>query len=454
MTIAEAFAEWASSLRGEPLDAAVRAEVSRHLLDGLGTAVAAYRLGIATAGVTVAATFRVPAEATIIGEASSVPAGPASLANGTLVHGLDFDDTHTDALVHPTAVILPTVFAIGQRVGATGQDVLTAAAIGFETIIRLGASVRHGFHSNGFHATSVCGTPAAALAASWLSGADARCAVNAIGIAASQSSGLLEFLHSDATTKQLHAGWAASAGIMAADLAAAGATGPASAIEGDYGLVRSFTRAAAPDIAADLGERWSLLGTTLKPYPVCQLSHAALDALASVRDEIPIDAVDRIDVDVPAGSVPIVCEPVERKLSPASPYEAKFSLQWCVAALLVDGDITIASFDDDRVNRPGLVDLAARVRYRPFDPDTAPADAPGRVRVHLSGGETIEASVPRSRGGPDLPMTDDDVIAKFVANCGTPEAARVADAVLRLDEAPDVTGILDLVNPVTRATAT
>jgi 2-methylcitrate dehydratase PrpD len=454
MTLARVFAEWAAAVDAHDLGADVRHAIARHVLDGVGNAIAGYHAGSVAAAVTVATAFHEPAEATIVGDGRLVPAAAAALANGTLMHALDFDDTHTAALVHPTAVIVPAVLAVAQRVGATGDDVIAAAAIGFEAIIRLGASVHHGFHAQGFHATSVCGAPAAALASAWLSGSDVPGAVNAMGIATSQSSGLLEFLHSDATTKQLHAGWAAHAGIMAADLAAAGATGPDSGLDGEYGLIRAFTREAGSDVSGDLGRRWELLGTTIKPYPACQLSHAALDALASVRTGFAVEEVEHIAVDVPSASVPIVCEPVHRKLAPATPYEAKFSMQWCLAALLIDGELTAASFDDDGVARADIRQLAARVEYRPYDPDGPPADAPGRVRVKLRNGQTVAGSVRRSRGGPDQPMTDEDLIEKFVANCGTPAATRVAHELLRLEEVRDMDSLLDLVNQAANPAAT
>lgn len=444
MTVAQALAGWALGL--SRVDDDVAHAVARHLLDGLGTAVAGYRSGAVAPAVAVATAMTAPAQATVLGDGRRVPAAAAALANGALVHAEDFDDTHTGALVHPTAVVLPAVFAAGQRAGASGREVLVAAAVGYETIIRLGASVKHGFHARGFHATSVCGTPAAALAAARLGGADVPTAVNALGIAGSQAGGLLEFLHTDATTKQLHPGWAAHAGIVAADLAAAGATGPASVVEGAYGLVPSFAGSPPQGVADDLGSVWHLLATTVKPYPVCQLSHAALDAVAALSPPVDPAAIDHVEVDVPTDSVPIVCEPAARKHAPTTAYEAKFSLPWCVAARLVDGELTLRSFSGDALARGVVRDLARRVTYKPFQPDGAAADAPGRVRVHLLDGRVLDGFVPRSHGGPDQPLDDGALVDKFVANCGHPDAADVAKQVLALAEVDDVGALLDAVN--------
>jgi len=224
-TAAETFAGWALALVTEDIPREVRHAACRHLLDGVGCAIAGHRTGAAPYATALLDGLD---EATVIGSGERASVPNAALANGILAHALDFDDTHAGALVHPTAAVLPTAFAIGEGTGASGAEVLVAAIAGYEVVNRLGAAVTHGFHKRGYHATSVCGVFASALIASRLLGLDVARTVNALGIAGSAAAGSLEFLNTGSATKQLHPGLAALNGIVAARLAAAGAEGPAS----------------------------------------------------------------------------------------------------------------------------------------------------------------------------------------------------------------------------------
>ena len=450
MTASETIADWALGLRLEDVPDRAVSAAHIHLLDGIGCAIAAARRDEVPFALAVARRFSAPPEATVIGSGDRLPAPAAALANGSLVHALDFDDTHQGALVHATAAVLPAAFAVGEEVSARGADVLAACIAGYEVVIRLGAAVTHGFHARGFHATSVCGVFAAALAASRLMQLGPAETVNALGLAGSQASGSLEFLNTASSTKQLHPGFSGMAGVMAARLAADGADGPASILEGEHGLYRSFAgQEVNPEALTDgLGTRWETERITVKPYPVCQLSHASLDALAKVLPEIPeASRVERVEFAVPPESIPIVCEPVETKLRPRTPYEGKFSLQYCAAAMLVDRGISLETFDPPGLQRPELLEVASRVVHRALEFDGAPADAPGIVEVTLEGGRTLLGEVPRSRGGPDAPLSDDELRAKFTANAaGAQEAEKLGTMLLRLEELPAL-------SPVVAATA-
>lgn len=437
MTASRRLVEWAWSLRAPDLPPAVRAAAGRHLLDGLGCALAAERRGEAPF-VRAVLEGSAAGPSTVLGGGSAAPEG-AALVNGTLVHALDFDDTHAGGLVHATAAVLPTALAVGEAAGASGAQVVAAAVAGYETVCRLGAAVRHGFHARGFHATGVCGTFASALVAARLWGLDADAAVRALGIAGSFASGSLEFLADGSSTKQLHPGWSAHAGITAARLAAAGASGPSTILEGGHGLFVAFTgtRVDADALTSGLGTRWETTAITLKPYPVCQLSHATLDAMSTV--DAAADDVAHVDVDVPDDSVAVVCEPLATKRAPRTPYEAKFSLPWCAAALLADGAVTVDSFAPAQLARGDLRDLAGRIRYRGVPFDGPPADAPGRVTVRLRDGGVRTGSVPCSAGGPGRPLDAAALRAKLVGTVGdAARAARLSDAVDGLATAPDL----------------
>jgi 2-methylcitrate dehydratase PrpD len=429
VTAAEVFADWALSLRLDDAPAATRHAAKRHLLDGIGCALA----GEAPHATALAVG---EPEATVLGTDRRAPAPLVALANGALVHALDYDDTHAAALVHATAAVLPTAFAIGEQVGADGAVVLTAAIAGYEVVTRLGMPVAHGFHARGFHATSVCGVFASALIASKLMGLDARATTNALGIAGSVAAGSLEFLNTGSPTKQLHPGLAAMNGITAARLAAAGAEGPATIFEGPHGLYRSYLGhdVDAATLTDALGGRWETTRITIKPYPCCQLSHASLDALRAAGSFEPHD-VDQIVFEVPHGVSAIVGD----KRAPRTSYEGKFSLEYCAATLLCDGDLTVSSFEPDKLARADVLAFAARIAWNDRAFVGPPADAPGICELRLRDGTLLRGEVAKSRGGPDLPLSDDEVLAKFLANGGQDV---LADAIMRLEEQPSITEVL------------
>lgn len=442
--IAVELAEWATGPVEVPDH--VRAAAQRHLVDGFGVALAAVRLGAARPAVDVARGLGGPGEATIIGTDDRVGAPAAALANGTLVHALDFDDTHAGGLVHATAVVLPAAFAVGQERGRTGAEVLDAAVVGYEVVCRVSAAAPHRFHARGLHATMVAGVFSSAVVAARLMGLTAAETTNALGIAGSQAGGLLAFLATGASTKQLHPGLASQSGILAARLAAAGASGPETVFDGPHGVFEALAGGEADpaSIVAGLGQRWETERIGIKPYPVCQLSHATLDAVAAARASHPFDAEDvaRVEADVHPDSAPTVCDDSRDLTKPATPYAAKFSLPWCVAALLVDGGLGLDAFEPDRLARPEVADLASRVTWRLTDGAGPAADAAGHVRITLTDGSVVEGDVARSGGGPDQPLTLDQLRTKATDN-GGPAAGAVADLVERLADLETVDDVLD-----------
>jgi 2-methylcitrate dehydratase PrpD len=430
--------EWAFGLDLADIPVEVRAAASQHILDGLGTAAAACRYQKGGAATTVALGFPAPSESVVIGAGARVPAPWAALANGARMHALDYDDTHANALVHPTAVVLPTVLAVGEACGSSGADVLVAYVAGVEVMIRLGAVVRNGFHSSGFHATSVCGVFAAALVASRLAGLDEQAAISAMGLAGSEAAGSLEFLSTGSETKVLHPGLAAMQGVLASRLAQAGADGPSTIIEGRYGLFRSYLKhdVGPGEVTGTLGADWQAPAVTVKLYPACQLSHASLDALTTLLGEIASpEIVDSITFKIPTDAVPVICEPISAKIKPRTAYDAKFSLAWCAALLICDRKMDLTSFDPDRLDRPDVLALARRVHYRPVDSQLASAASPGTVEVLLNDGRVLNAThLPQ--GGAAIEVA---IKRKFNANIADEvRAQQLTQCVMGLEDEPEL----------------
>jgi 2-methylcitrate dehydratase PrpD len=452
MAVAEEFADWATGLHLSDVPEEAQLAACRHLLDGLGAAIGAARLGAAEPALAVARGLGGPAEARIVGGGPKISAPAAAFATGTLVHALDFDDTHAGALVHATAATLPSAFSVGQQIGARGADILRAAVIGYELVCRVGMASPHGFHARGIHATQACGVLASAATAAALMGLDAPHLTWALGIAGSSAGGLMEFLHTGASTKQLHPGSASLAGIVAARLAAAGATGPESVIEGEYGVLATLSdRPADPSVVVNgLGSRWETTQITIKPYPACQLSHATLDAVQALPRPVDLAAIVEIVADVHPDSAQIVCHPPADKVRPRSPYDAKFSLPWSVAALLVDGQIGAATYSPESILREEVARLASKVSIveNRRDGEHA-ADAPGHVVVRLSDGSQVEGRVPCSSGGPARPMAEEHFQAKLRENCGGSALAEaLSRAVYQLGSADSLDEVLDLADAI------
>ncbi len=436
--------------------AAVEHAALRHLLDGLGNAVAGARAGAASPAVTVALGLGGPAEATVLGSLDKVSAVAAGLANGTLVHALDFDDTHAGGLVHSTSVVLPAAFAVGEQVGASGREILDAAVVGYEVACRVAAAAPNGFHSGGLHATMVAGVFSSAAIAARLMKLSVDTTVNALGLAGSQAGGLLAFLATGASTKQLHPGFASQAGIQAARLAAAGATGPDTVFDGPHGVYEALAPAALAKGIVDrsvltrgLGSAdaadWETTRIGIKPWPTCQLAHVTMAAAQQALAVAGVDAsqVTELHAQVHPDSAAVVCAADRDLTRPASGYAAKFSLPWSVAAILVDGHVGVDTYVESNLARDEVAELAARVVWDVVDPGVVAADAPGDVTLTLADGRTVSAHLDRSPGGGSNPLSDEGLFTKFTSNVG-PLAADLGAALRALPEAADLTLILTL----------
>jgi 2-methylcitrate dehydratase PrpD len=446
---ARTLAEWADGLRAEDVPAAVRDNAALRVLDTIGCALAGAREEHVPAVLALAARWGGPGLSTIWGSALRAAPPQAALANGALAHGLDFDDTHADSVCHASAVLVPTVLALAESEHLGGKDALAALVAGYEGMIRVGMAAPGRFHERGWHATATCGAFGAALAAGKCLRLDADRLTASLGIAASMASGVMEFLEDGSWVKRIHPGWAAQSGIQAAALAQGGFTGPATALEGRLGFYRAAL-GETPDIAKqlkNLGDEWETLRSSFKLYPCCHLNHAYLDAVTGLKQSraLRADQVAEIECLVPAGEVPIVCEPEEAKRRPRTSYDAKFSLAFCVAAALGGDRVGVGSFTETSIRDPRLLALADRVRFSIDAASRYPETFPGWVRVRLLDGGVMEAREESQRGGPNRPIGAAEVIAKFRDNAArtlTPDRVALLErTVLDLEHIDDMGAI-------------
>lgn len=389
--------------------------------------------------------------ARVVGHGVATSSVQAAFTNGSLAHLIDFDDR---GFSHPTACLWPVALALGEELDATGRELVAALVLGYEVFERLAASGRPYepvLRSRGYHPTSIYGAPAAAAVAGRLLGLDVEQMIVAFGVAAAGSCGLSQQFGTWA--KGVNAGNAARAGITASLLAARGFWGDERGISGDYGLFSAvhgdgnFDFGGVPD---GLGDRWSIVdpGLALKPYPACTSTLRAVDAMVAVASSDSYRAEDVVELRLDVH--PDVFHTL-RFRSPERGFRGKFSLDYTVASVALDGDLTIDSFSDEAASRPAFREMLGRVNLVEH-PDW---DMAQRRRMPLTvtmrDGTIHEESVTHHRGSPEWPLTDEQVDGKFRTCAGLSlEAAQVDPALAGLhtmDDAPSVRGLVDLVCP-------
>lgn len=359
-------------------------------------------------------------------------AGRRAFLFGALTHVLEIDDLHRESVTHPGCVVVPAAWSIAARDGIGGREFLAAVLQGYEAVCRIGNAVGPA-HYRVWHNTATCGPHGAAFAVAALLKLDAEQTIWALGNAGTQSSGLWQFLEEGAMSKHLHAGRAAESGLIAAELAARGFTGPAGILEGEKG----FFAAACPDaeptrVLANAAAPWQLALTSIKPWPSCRHTHPVVEAALELYGRASRGTIESVRIETYQAALDVCDNP-----TPASEYEAKFSLQHCAAAALADGEVTLASFDAAARERLDVLKAVMSVAVS-AEHDAAYPDRWGaRLYVETSDGGTRVAATRVCKGDPESPLNPEEMRAKAMmlfAHAGmTPErAGALTDTVLAL----------------------
>jgi len=436
------------------------AELGRKsILDGLGLALAG---SVAQTGELSRAYLRslgvAPGPATVIGSAMKTAPRFAAFVNGISIHADDYDDTQLASakdrvyglLTHPTVASLSPALAAAEDKGKSGRELALAYHVGVEVECKIAEAIAPRHYEDGFHSTGTMGVFGAAAAVAKLRGFDVERTRRAFGIAASQSGGLRE--NFGTMSKPFQAGHAAEAGIVAADLAALGWTASEQILEAQSGFFHaaggSFDPAA---IAGKLGKPWTFHdpGVSIKPFPSGSLTHPGMTELLRMIHEHGIRAQDVEQVDVGTNSYMPTALIHHR---PVNSLQAKFSMEFCMAAVLLYGKAGLTVFTDEVVNRPEVQSMIGKVHFG-VDPE---AEAAGYnkmttiLAVRLNNGQTIRGKADFGKGSPADPMSWDDVAAKFLdcaAYAKWPEAKATAivEHVRRLEELAGVRTLAALV---------
>jgi 2-methylcitrate dehydratase PrpD len=340
--------------------------------------------------------------------------------NGTAAHGEDYDDTFEGGPVHAGVVAVPALLAAAERHRIAGPDLLLGIAVAAEVMCRGSLVAPRKIHQAGFHPTAVLGAMGAAAGVAAALRVDDRTFASAQGIAGSMASGIIEYLAEGTSTKRMHPGWAAQAGLRAVALAQAGFDGPRTVWEGTHGFLHAFANATDGHwerLLDGFGERWVARTIAFKPYACGTMIHPYIDCARRLAGRAGDAAgVREIVCETAEGIVHRLWEPLAVKQRPPTAYAAKFSVPFCVAYALVHGNVGLDAFTEENAHDPRLAELASKVRYA-IDPANPYPDAyTGHVRVTLADGRVLEERQANLRGGRNDPLTRGEIEDKFRAN--------------------------------------
>ncbi|MEO3387932.1 MmgE/PrpD family protein [Mesorhizobium sp. CAU 1741] len=367
----------------------------------------------------------------------------AALLNGMLGHSLDFDDTHADSSLHPSAPVVPAALAAAELSDASGEDLLAAIVVGFEVACRLGMALDPTAHyARGFHPTATAGNFGAAAAAGRLFGLDRQKMASAFGVAASQASGSLQFLENGAWNKRYQVGEAAMKGLMAATLAAEDFVGAAEALDGRHGFLKGYSDGANPErAAAGLGDVWETMRIGVKPYPACRYTHAAVDGILELRQRhgLRADTVTRVSVGLHRNGMALVGDPAAAKRRARSIVDGQFSMPFAASVALLKGGF---GWDDyDLLGRPEVDALSDKVDTWRDESLEGLAHPFGASLVVEASGLRHELRIADPSGEPGTFPDDDARAAKFDALAGpvlNRDAATLRQRLVKLADAPSV----------------
>lgn len=443
-------AGFASRLTARDIPARARKLATDAITDCVACSLAGCRTELA--GYLLNVLVTTPGErqtgASLLGTQRRASMYDAALYNGAIAHALDYDDISHPAYSHPSAVLVPAIFAVAEGNGATGAEIVTAFVIGLETFGRLGRALNVQHYKNGWHATSTFGSLAAAVAAARILRLSERQMRMALGIAASAASGLRA--NFGTMTKPLHAGYAARNGVLAALLAREGVTAADDVLLHTFGFANAFNHGQG--IAADaLRPQETTLeiltdyGIALKAFPSCAATHTAVEAALILRSKLS-DRLEDIS-SVRVGVSEFALEPLIY-VKPATPLEAKFSMHYCVAAALVRGMLNLSSFNEEGISNPAINELISRISMEVDERVRDDREFASVVTIETRNGQRVEQMVGVALGKTARWPSTPQLKEKFTDCCRysgcSIDPSQAFGALQNMENANSVDGILRL----------
>ncbi len=452
-------ATWLANVTLDDVPASVREHAKHLLLDGVACALVGAQLPVSRKGVEAITALDDAGSAQLIGwDGLSTSAPSAAMLNSSFIQGFELDDYHPLAPLHSNSLVIPAMLAAAPHVGTvSGSRFLFGAILGYETGPRAGQAL-HGLEmiSRGWHSGVVFGTHSAAAAAGALYGLDAAGFEDALGMAGTQSCGLMS-AQFESMVKRMQHGFASRAGLTAAALAASGYVGIKRVFEREYGgwlpVFGEGHHPNASEISAGLGTVWETARIAVKAYAAMGLLHAGIDAALKLRSEsVPVDQIKHIEIDLAEG-------PYQHggweAVRPLQPIGAQMNIAYVVAVALLDGNVLIDQFAEDRINRDDVWRLIDRTQaHHEESYDKLPADEQLRttVRLTLDDGDVREATVTHPRGTGDRRLSDSDIVEKYRSlthSVISPERqAAIEQRVLGIDQLDDISELMALLTPM------
>jgi 2-methylcitrate dehydratase PrpD len=436
--ITKRVAAWVVGLEGRDIPDSVRKEGVRTFVNWLGCAVGGARHETVDRALDAVKLFSGEARAQVIGRSERLDELHAALVNGISSHVLDYDDTHLKTIIHPAGPVASAILAVAEGRHVSGADFLTALVAGVEVECRIGNAVYPDHYDRGWHITGTAGVFGAAAAAGKLLGLDEQRMTWALGIAATQSSGLREMFGT--MCKSFHPGRAAQNGAMAAFLARAGFDSSERAIEAPRGFANVLsTKQDYSEIVDGLGSRWEAGLNSYKPFACGIVIHPTIDGCLQLRERLGerVNAIARVEL----RTHPLVLELTAKK-TPKTGLEGKFSVYHAAATALLRGDGSPSAFTDEMVRDEAIMRLRDRVSA---EADRQVHEDAVSIRLTMEDGERIELNVPHAIGSVERPLTDDMITEKFARQSapviGEAKTRQVIAEAWALDSASDMRGI-------------
>lgn len=416
-SVSEALADWIVGVDAAGIPENVRSTAADTILDTIGLVVAALETDYSKA---TREAFPGAGDCTVFGLAEGRDPAAAAVINGTAGHGEDYDNTFEGCPIHSGVVVFPALAAAAESFGLSNTEVARGMAVGTEVTCRLGLVAQKAVHSAGFHPTAVLGTLGAAAGVASAMGQNRQQICDTLGVAASMSAGIIEYLADGSWTKRMHAGWAAQSGLRAAMMGGAGFRGPRTVFEGTHGVYSAFAPSIDPDftrLTGGLGDDWEAAKLAFKPYACGTMTQPYVDcAVRLARQGVDPERITEIVCEVGEGTVHRLWEPLAVKQTPPTPYAAKFSTPYCVAVGFIAQDAGLAQFTEEAVRDEKVIALARKVTYVVDPGNEYPKNYTGHVRATLDDGSVVEERQPQMRGGTREPLSRADLEAKLAAN--------------------------------------
>jgi 2-methylcitrate dehydratase PrpD len=451
VSVTRELAGWIHDLRLDDIPAAVRERAKHVLLDGVGCALVGAQLPWSRVATEAVIGLEGSGEIPAIGHGRTTSAPGAAVLNGTYVQGFELDDFHPIAPLHSNALVIPALISTtGEQ---SGPESLLAAIVGFEVGPRVGRAL-HGAEmlSRGWHSGSVFGTHTAAMVSGKLRGLDPDQLEDALGLAGTQSAGLMAAQY-EAMSKRMHHGFAARNGLYAAGLAAAGYTGIKDVFEREYGgFLAVFGEGHDPrpaEVVAELGSRWETALIMIKSYAAMGGLHGAIEAAVALRDQLEVKEIERIDITVGQA---VYHHGWWRPERPLTPIGAQMNLGYATAAALIDGNVLPEQFTPTRLDADDIWRLVDRTEVQ-LDDSELPLQERFRtdLAVTMTGGRVHRRRVVQPHGGPADPVANDEIVGKYRALAGrVVDPARskaIETAVLALEDLDHLDSLIDLLAP-------